>query len=61
MLKRLTRKIFTLAVLCGALLTVASAPAPAAKRVFCMDAPLEMGCASGIMCCVEYDQLCTCA
>ena len=61
MLKRLALRVFTLAVLCGALVTVTAVPAPAAKGVFCLDAPLEMGCSSGTMCCVEYNHECSCA
>ncbi len=61
MLKRLTRKLFTLVVLCGALMAVASAPAPTGKGVFCLDAPIEMGCSSGTMCCIEYTSQCSCA
>jgi hypothetical protein len=61
MLQRLTLKLFSLVVLCAALMSVASAPRPVAKGVFCMDAPLEMGCSSGTMCCVEYDSQCLCA
>lgn len=40
MLKRLTLKLFSLFILCAALMSVASAPRPVAKGVFCMDAPM---------------------
>jgi hypothetical protein len=60
MLKRLSLKLLTLVMLCGALATVSSVPASSTK-VFCMDAPIEMGCTSGTFCCVEYDQQCSCA
>jgi hypothetical protein len=59
MLKRLTFKLFTLVMLCAALATVSSVPA--ATSVYCVDAPVEMGCASGLFCCVEYNRECSCA
>jgi hypothetical protein len=61
MLKQLTRKLFSLVVLCAVLMTVAFAPAPAANGVFCMDAPVEMGCTGRTMCCHEYSSECWCA
>lgn len=58
MLKRLTRKLIILSVLCAALVPVSSAPArptPARGGVFCVDAPLESGCAPGtLLCCNDY-------
>lgn len=63
MLKRLTRKFFILFVLCAALTTVASAPAPAScsnSKWPCWDMPLSDSCSSGYLCCDRWGN-CTCA
>jgi hypothetical protein len=62
MLKKLRRKLFTLFVLCAALMAVSFPPAASANTgVFCMPAPVEYDCASGWICCTEYDSNCLCA
>ena len=59
MLRRLTRKLFTLVVLCAALAIASSAPV-ARTNVICMDAPVEWGCPSNYFCCREYTSECWC-
>ena len=60
MLKRLTRKLVTLSVLCAALAAVSSAPASSANRriVICYPAPVDF-CESGYYCCHD-DGSCKC-
>ncbi len=54
MLKRLTRKLATLLVLCAALTVVSSAPASHTKRgVFCLDDGIGAYGCFGIVCCNE--------
>ncbi len=59
MLKKLTRKLFILFVLCAALTAVWFAPPSSAGGVFCVEAPLESGC-YGWICCNEWGG-CWCA
>jgi len=64
MLKRLTRKLFTLFVLVFALTVVSFTPAPSAASstnsiLICWDAPLEYGC-TGIYWCCDGDGNCFC-
>lgn len=57
MLKPLTRKLFTLVVLCAALMSVSFAPRSSTKTVgYCLDAPADSGC--NIICCNEWGCWC---
>jgi hypothetical protein len=60
MLKRLTRKLFTVVVLCAALTTVSYAPASSTNRqMFCFDGPITNECDCGYYCCDRFGN-CTC-
>jgi hypothetical protein len=61
MLKKLTRKLFTLLVLVAALTAVSSAPTSSAKsQRYCLDVPICYGdCCSGYWCCDRWGN-CTC-
>ena len=57
MLKRLTRKLLTLSVLCAALAAVASSPAKSPGR-YCLPGEITNECTSGLWCCDRNG--CTC-
>jgi hypothetical protein len=60
MLKRLTRKLFTLVVLCAALTSVASSPASSNRRIWiCWEMPITAECQTGYMCCDSVSGECT--
>jgi len=61
MLKRLRVKLFTLFVLCTALIAIASTPASSnASGRYCLDVPICYGdCCSGYWCCDQWGN-CTC-
>jgi hypothetical protein len=61
MLKRLTRKLFTLVVLCAALTCVASAAASSTRGIWiCLDGPITQDCLSGSYCCDPSSGYCVC-
>lgn len=61
MLKRLTRKLFTLVVLCAALTSMGSTPASSTHRIWiCWDVPITQDCPSGYYCCDYSSGYCTC-
>jgi hypothetical protein len=55
MLKRLTRKLVTLSVLCAALAAVSSAALSTNSRAYCYEVPLcAYDCCSGYYCCDRW-------
>lgn len=59
MLKRLTRKLFILFVLCAALTAVLSNSSTNSKR-YCVDMPIDTSCPNNYLCCDRWGN-CTCA